>query len=199
MSRVVTYYYSHASPWSYLGHSRLGEIAARHGATVDRVPITLSAIFPKTGGQPLGKRAPERQAYRLVELRRWRQRLGIPLNVEPQHFPTDDRPSARLALIAKAHGHDIAELSLAVMRACWFEERDIADAATLVAIADACGLDGRALLDEAQGNAGELRLDAACQAALDDGCFGSPWYVVDGEPFWGQDRLDMVEEALRQS
>lgn len=193
---TVTYYYTHVSPWSYLGHARLGEIAARHGASVDYVPITLSAIFPRTGGLPLPKRAPERQAYRLVELRRWPQRLGVPLNVEPKHFPTDDRPAARLALTAKARGHDIAELSLALMRACWAEERDIADVATLVAIADACGLDGRALLEEAQSDAAQRRLDEACERALADGCFGAPWYVVDGEPFWGQDRLDMVEDAL---
>lgn len=196
MSRVIRYYYTHISPWSYLGHARLGEIAARHGAVIDYVPVTLSAIFPHTGGQPLAKRAPERQAYRLVELRRWAPRLGLPLNVEPRHFPTDDRPSARLALTTKAHGHDIAALSLALMRACWVEERDIADPATLVAIANACGLEGQALLDEAEGEAGQQRLDAACQAALADGCFGTPWYMVDDEPFWGQDRLEMVEEAL---
>lgn len=193
---TITYYYTHVSPWSYLGHARLGEIAARHGATVDYVPLTLSAIFPRTGGLPLAKRAPERQAYRLVELKRWPQRLGIPLNVEPKHFPTDDRPAARLALTAKARGHDIAELSLALMRACWVEERDIADAATLVAIADACGLDGRGLLEEAGTEAGQQRLDEACERALADGCFGAPWYVVDGEPFWGQDRLDLIEAAL---
>ncbi|MDI5932806.1 2-hydroxychromene-2-carboxylate isomerase [Halomonas kalidii] len=193
---TITYYYTHVSPWSYLGHARLGEIAARHGASVDYVPLTLSAIFPRTGGLPLAKRAPERQAYRLVELKRWPQRLGVPLNVEPKHFPTDDRPAARLALTAKARGHDIAELSLALMRACWAEERDIADAATLVAIADACGLEGRALLEEAESGAGQQRLDAACQAALADGCFGAPWYVVDGEPFWGQDRLELVEKRL---
>ncbi|WP_163574100.1 2-hydroxychromene-2-carboxylate isomerase [Halomonas faecis] len=196
MSTAVRYYYTHVSPWSYLGHARLGEIAARHGANVDYVPITLSAIFPKTGGVPLPQRSPERQAYRLVELRRWAPRLGVPLNAEPRHFPTDDRPAARLALTAKAHGHDIAALSLALMRACWAEERDIAAPGTLIEIATACGLDGQRLFEEAEGDAGQQRLDDACQAALDDGCFGAPWYVVDGEPFWGQDRLDMVEEAL---
>ncbi|MFY0989789.1 2-hydroxychromene-2-carboxylate isomerase [Halomonas sp. C05BenzN] len=196
MARHITYYYTHISPWSFLGHARLGELAARHGASVDHVPITLGAIFPKTGGLPLPKRAPERQDYRMVELKRWPQLLGIPLNREPKHFPTDDRPSARLALTAKAEGHDIAGLSLAMMRACWAEERDIADLATLREIADACGLDGRALLERSESDQGQRHLDAACQAALQDGCFGAPWYIVDGEPFWGQDRLDMLEDAL---
>jgi len=196
MPTTIRYYYTHVSPWSYLGHARLGEIAARHGASVDYVPITLGAIFPRTGGLPLAKRAPERQAYRMAELSRWPQRLGIPLNREPAHFPTDDRPAARLALAAKARGHDIAELSLALMRACWAEERDIADPATLREVADACGLDGSALLEEAESEAGQRRLEEACRAALDDGCFGAPWYLLDGEPFWGQDRLELLEEAL---
>ena len=196
MPIVIRYYYTHISPWSYLGHARLGEIAARHGASVDYVPITLGAIFPRTGGLPLAKRAPERQAYRMAELRRWPDRLGLPLNVEPRHFPTDDRPSARLALAAKARGHAIAELSLALMRACWAEERNIADPETLREIAEACGLDGTALLEDADSEAGRQRLDQACQEALADGCFGAPWYSVDGEPFWGQDRLELLEEAL---
>jgi 2-hydroxychromene-2-carboxylate isomerase len=196
MPKPITYYLSLVSPWTYMGHARLGEIAARHGATVDYVPITISAIFPRTGGVPLPKRSPERQAYRLIELRRWQRLLGVPLNVEPKHFPTDDRPAARLALTAKAHGHDIAELTLAIPRACWAEEQDVADLATLEEIANACGLDGRSLLKEAESEIGQQRLDGACEQAIAAGCFGVPWYDVDGEPFWGQDRLEMVELKL---
>ncbi|MCE8017691.1 2-hydroxychromene-2-carboxylate isomerase [Halomonas sp. MCCC 1A17488] len=196
MPKRISYYFSPVSPWSYLGHARLGEIAARQGATIDYVPVTVSAVFPRTGGLPLPKRAPERQAYRLVELRRWPRLLGIPLNVEPKYFPADDRPAARLALTAKARGHDIAALSLAVLRACWAEERDIADLDTLEAIADACGLDGRALLEESETEPGQQRLDEACEQAIAAGCFGVPWYDVEGEPFWGQDRLELVEKKL---
>ncbi|MGQ4879346.1 2-hydroxychromene-2-carboxylate isomerase [Billgrantia sp. LNSP4103-1] len=196
MPKHITYYCSLVSPWTYLGHARLGEIAARHGATVDYVPITVSEVFPRTGGLPLPKRAPERQAYRLVELKRWPKLLGVPLNVAPRHFPTDDRPAARLALTAKAKGHDIAELTLAILRACWVEDRDIADLATLGEIADACGLDGQALLQEAETSPGQQRLDEACERAIAAGCFGVPWYDVDGEPFWGQDRLEMLEKTL---
>ncbi|MGY6564981.1 2-hydroxychromene-2-carboxylate isomerase [Halomonas sp. KM-1] len=195
MSQTITYYLSLVSPWTYLGHERLGEIATHHGATIDYVPVSVSGIFPRTGGLPLPKRAPERQAYRLVELKRWQQVLGVPLNVEPKHFPTDDRPAARLALTAKAQGHDIAELTLAILRACWAEERDIADLATLREIANACGLDGQELLDESE-TQGQQRLDAACEQAIAAGCFGVPWYDVEGEPFWGQDRLALVEKKL---
>ncbi|MCE9681059.1 2-hydroxychromene-2-carboxylate isomerase [Halomonas alkalisoli] len=196
MHKRITYYFSQVSPWTYLGHARLAEIAARHGATIDYVPITLSAVFPRTGGLPLPKRAPERQAYRMAELKRWPQQLGIPLNRQPKHFPTDDRPAARLALTAKAQGHEIADLTLAILKACWAEERDVADLDTLREIADACGLDGQALLEESESDVGQRRLDEACERAVSAGCFGSPWYDIDGEPFWGQDRLELVEKKL---
>lgn len=199
MPITIRYYYTHISPWSFLGHARLGEIATCHGANIEYVPITLGAIFPKTGGVSLPNRSPERQAYRMAELRRWAQRLDIALNLEPAHFPTDDCPAARLALAAKAQGHDIAGLSLSLMRACWVEERDIAAHGTLREIAATFGLDGAALIEDAESEAGQLRLGEACQAALADGCFGAPWYLLDGKPFWGQDRLELLEEALTNS
>ncbi|PAU78588.1 2-hydroxychromene-2-carboxylate isomerase [Halomonas salipaludis] len=196
MSMHITYYFSQVSPWSYLGHAKIGEIASRYDATIDYVPVTLSAVFPRTGGLPLPKRAPERQAYRMAELKRWPQLRGVPLNVEPRHFPTDDRPAARLVLTAKAQGHDIAQLSLAILRACWHEERDVGDLATLGEIATAFGLDGPALLEASEAETGQKRLDDACEQAITAGCFGAPWYDVDGEPFWGQDRLELVEKKL---
>lgn len=196
MNDQLTYYYTHISPWSYLGHARLGAIAASHGIKVNYVPVTLGEIFPRTGGLPLAKRTLERQAYRMAELRRWPQRLDIALNLEPVYFPTDDRPAARLALTAKAQGYDIAELSLALMRACWAEDRDIAAPRTLQQVAETCGLEGAALVEEAESEEGQRLLEEACQAALADGCFGAPWYILDGEPFWGQDRLELLEEAM---
>lgn len=196
MTKVITYYYSHVSPWSYLGHQRLADIATRHGATIDYVPVSVALIFPKTGGVPLPKRAPERQAYRMVELKRWHSLLGVPLNPEPKYFPADDRPAARMALTAKAQGENIAEFSQSVLRACWAEDRNVGDAATLIEIANAVGLDGQKLLNEAGSHQAEQRLEEACEQAMADGCFGMPWYVVDGQPFWGQDRLDLLEKVL---
>ncbi len=196
MPKTVHYYYSHISPWSYLAHERLADIAGRHGADVDYVPVSTREIFARTGGVPLAQRPPARRAYRMAELRRWPGILGIPLTLEPRYFPVDDQPASRLALAAKAAGHSIAGLSLALMRACWVEDRDIADADTLAAIADACGFDGKALLADAMGEGGGARLDQACEQALADGCFGVPWFSYRGEPFWGQDRLDLVDRAL---
>ncbi|MCC5812186.1 MAG: 2-hydroxychromene-2-carboxylate isomerase [Ectothiorhodospiraceae bacterium] len=196
MPDTITYYYSHISPWSYLGHERLAEMARRHGVEIDYVPVSTRLIFPKTGGVPLAQRPPARQAYRMAELRRWPKVLGVPLTLEPKYFPADDQPASRLALAAKAAGHSIAGLSLDLMRACWVEDRDIADPETLVAVAGAAGLDGRALLADAGGEQGQLRLEQSCEQALADGCFGVPWYSYRGEPFWGQDRLDLLDRTL---
>jgi 2-hydroxychromene-2-carboxylate isomerase len=197
MSREITYFYSHVSPWSYMGHQRLRAIADAAGAKIHYRPVSVAGIFPKTGGIPLPKRAPERRAYRMLELKRWSAFLDIPLNPEPTHFPMDDRPAMRLALAAQETGAEIADLSFAIMRGCWVEDRNTGDWDTLRAIADDSGLEGATLVARAQSDEIAERGDAACDAAVKAGCFGLPWYDLDGEGYWGQDRLDLLEHALR--
>jgi 2-hydroxychromene-2-carboxylate isomerase len=197
MAGAVTVYYSLASPWTYLGWARFREIAALAGADVLHRPIDMRPVFQASGGLPLAQRPRQRQAYRLMELRRWRERLGLPLNLEPRHFPTDERPAARMVIAHGRRGGDVSRLSEAFLRAVWTEERDIADPATLRSIAAENGADGEALvgiIDDDQVTA-EYRANA--QAAIDAGVFGVPTYVIGGELFWGQDRLDFVERALR--
>lgn len=197
MSKTIDYFYSHVSPWTLLGHDRLTALAERTGAVIVHHPVTVSEIFPKTGGLPLAKRPPERRAYRMLELRRWSNHLGIPLNLEPRFFPADDRPSQAFALAAMNAGADVHALSGALLRAVWQQERDIADWDTLAAIGLKQGLDGPALVADAQSEAIARRAQAECDAALAAGCFGVPWYSVGGEGFWGQDRLDLLEASLR--
>jgi len=196
--KTIEYYFSPQSPWSYLGHERLLAIAARHGAQVDPRPIALSkVIFPNSGGVPLPQRAPQRQAYRLVELKRWSDYLGLPLNLHPKYFPVaDDEPATLMiaAAINQAGKGQALGLMLAIYKAVWVEEKNIADADTLIAIADECGLDGRALYD-AQDDARAL-VDKNTKIAMERQVFGAPWYVYDGESFWGQDRLVFLDRAL---
>ncbi|MEQ8440336.1 MAG: 2-hydroxychromene-2-carboxylate isomerase [Alphaproteobacteria bacterium] len=196
MSGTIDYYYSHVSPYSFLGHAQLKAVAERTGASVNYRPISVAEIFPKTGGVPVDKRPPERRAYRMVELKRWSAHLNIPMNFEPKHFPVSDKPALHLALAAARHGADIHALSGAIMKAAWQEERDISDWETLKDIANTLGLDGTALADEAQTPDIEALGLSNCEQALKSGCFGVPWFVVGGEPFWGQDRLDMLEQKL---
>ena len=199
MARVVDYYFAVVSPWSYLGHDRFVALAARHGATIGVKPIDLSRVFPVSGGLPLPKRAPQRQAYRLVELRRWRDHLGIPLNLQPKFAASGGDLAARWVLAA-AEGAAAAALDLAgaIMRARWAEERDIADEATLAAIAAALGQDGSGLAARAAAPDIQARYDACTQEAIDRQVFGVPTYVYRDEPFWGQDRLDFLDRALAQ-
>jgi 2-hydroxychromene-2-carboxylate isomerase len=199
MTRVVDYYFAVVSPWSYLGHDRFVALAARHGATIGVKPIDLSRVFPVSGGLPLPKRAPQRQAYRLVELRRWRDHLGIPLNLQPKFAASGGDLAARW-ILAAAEGGAAAALDLAgaIMRARWAEERDIADEATLAAIAAALGQDGSGLAARAAAPDIQARYDACTQEAIDRQVFGVPTYVYRDEPFWGQDRLDFLDRALAQ-
>jgi 2-hydroxychromene-2-carboxylate isomerase len=194
--KKIQYYFSSKSPWTYLGHERMLEMARRHGALVEPRPMELAKVFPLSGGLPLDKRPRQRQAYRLTELKRWSQHLGIALNVQPRFFPVDETDASKM-IATVAQGGDVdgaLKLAGALLRAVWAEERNIADAATLIQVADDCGLDGAAL--HAGREAGAAPYERWTNDAIELQVFGAPWYVYHGESFWGQDRLDFLERAL---
>jgi carboxymethylenebutenolidase len=198
MGRTVDYYFAPQSPWAYLGHQRLADIVQRTGATVRVMPIDLGGkVFPISGGLPLGQRAPQRQAYRLVELQRFSQHLKVPLNLKPRFFPVGGDDAARLIIAADlAHGPQVAmKIAGAILAACWAQERNMADDKVLAELLAEQGLPD-ALMHASHSQAVQERYEADTQAAIDAGVFGAPSYVVDGEIFWGQDRLDFVERAL---
>ena len=197
MSRVVDYYFSAPSPWTYLGHERLVSLLAAHRREVRVLPVDFGRVFAVSGGLPLPKRAPQRQAYRLVELRRFAEHLGMALNPEPKYFPVDATPSSLLiTLVAHTDGMAAAmRLSGAVFAACWREERDMANDGTLAELLDETDLPTERLA-QSKGAETQARYDAHTQAAIDAGVFGAPTYVVDGEMFWGQDRLDFLQRKL---
>jgi len=198
MGRTVDYYLSPMSPWTYLGHARFAEMAKRHGAAINVKPVDYSKVFPVSGGLPLGKRAPQRQAYRLVELKRFRDHLKVPLNLQPQFFPVASDLAAQFIIAAgRAGGSDAAmRLALAELRSCWAEERNIGDADTLGALCKEQGLDAAALAAAAQSDAVKAEYESNTQEAIARNVFGAPSYVIDGEIFWGQDRLEFVERAF---
>jgi 2-hydroxychromene-2-carboxylate isomerase len=198
MGHTVDYYFAPQSPWAYLGHQRLAEIAARTGATVRVMPIDLGGkVFPISGGLPLGQRAPQRQAYRLVELQRFSEHLNAPLNLKPKYFPVGGDDAARLIIAADlAQGSAVAmQIAGAVLAACWAQERNIADDKVLAELLTEQGLPA-AVLEQSHSQAAHERYEAYTQQAIEAGVFGAPSYVVEGEIFWGQDRLDFVERAL---
>lgn len=196
--KAIDYYLSPMSPWTYLGHARLADIARRHGATINVKPADFGRIFPASGGLPLPKRAPQRQAYRLVELKRWRDHLGVPLTIEPKYFPYDSNLASRLVIAADTRGTGAAmRLAGAILKACWAEERDMGDEAELFKVVTEQGLEPRWLIAAAKSDAGQIRYDELTREAIDLQVFGAPTYVYNGELFWGQDRLEFLERALQ--
>ena len=198
MSKTIDYYFAPQSPWTYLGHQRLLQIAKAAGATVRVMPMDLGKVFPVSGGLPLGKRAPQRQTYRLVELERFSKALKLPLNLHPKFFPVAGDPAAKIIIAVDMHHGTDAALAItgAVLAAVWHEERDIADASTLAALLSEHQLDAACL---ALSNTPEVlaRYDSYTQSAMDAQVFGAPTYLIDGEMFWGQDRLDFVTQKLK--
>jgi 2-hydroxychromene-2-carboxylate isomerase len=197
MAHVIDYYFATISPFAFLGHDRFVAMAGKHGATIAVKPINLGDVFPVSGGLPLSKRAPQRQAYRLAELRRWSQSLGMPINIQPKFFPVNGDLAAYWILAALESGTTQAlALAGAVGRAIWVEERNIADEPTMQAIAGDCGLAVAALKARSQAPDIAAKYVALTQEAIAAGVFGAPTYVVDGELFWGQDRLDFLDRKL---
>lgn len=195
-------FYSLSSPWAYLGGPRLQDIVRRHRARLVLKPFDFQEVVPKTGGVPIRTRPQPRRDYHAVELARWRDYLGLPLNVTPRHYPMENpapnwnKHAGWTVIAAQAAGLDAFPLSHAILRALWAEERDIADPAVRRAIADEAGYDGAALV-AAEGDAAvqaTYRRNGEEAEAL--GVFGSPTLVLDGELFWGQDRLGFLDRAL---
>ena len=201
MSRVIEYYYALASPWSYLGNEFLREIADRHDAKIDPIIIDYDHMFAASGTIPLPQRPALRKAYRLVELKRWSERRGVALNAQPAHYQgeveePDELLGALMVTAAKAAGADSLCLGHAIARALWAEERYPFTPEALVNIATAEGMDGTTLLRAAESEETRQLYQQQTERSIARGVFGMPFYIYDDEPFWGQDRLELLEAAL---
>ena len=198
MSKVVDYYMTPVSPWTYLGHDRFRAVCARNGAQVHLRVMDLGKVFPVSGGVALKDRPPQRRAYRLMELKRWRDFLGMPLTIEPKYFPVPaEAPATTVLAVLERHGTDAAlDVAGDLLRAVWAEERNIGDAETLAGVLTGRGLDAAGLLAHARSAEVAARYVQHSQEAIARGVFGSPTYVYQDELFWGQDRLDFLERAL---
>lgn len=191
----IDYFFVTVSPWAYLAGTRLEEIAARHGASITYKPVDMGRVFTATGGLPLNQRSEARQAYRMQELRRATAKTGLPLVIEPAHFPTNPAPSSYAIIAAQNAGGDVGRLVQLVLEACWSKDRDIAQDDVIKDCLTAAGFDA-ALADSGMLE-GALTYEKNTEEAIASGAFGSPFYIVDGqERFWGQDRLDDLDLFL---
>jgi carboxymethylenebutenolidase len=194
----VDYYASLNSPWTHLGAARIEAMTARHGATLRIWPVDFGAIFAQSGGLPLPKRAPQRQAYRLMELARWRDHLGIPIHIKPAFFPANELQAACCTIALRETMGDAPAIRLAhrVLKALWEEEKNPGDPIVLQALIAEIGLDPAAVTALGAEPRWAERRAADSAAALERGVFGAPSFVIGDEIFWGQDRLDFVERRL---
>jgi len=171
-------------------------VAARHGARITYKPFDIMALFARTGGLPPRERHPSRQAYRLQDMPRTARKLGMAFNVQPAHWPANAAPSGYAIIAAQAAGGgDLAALTHSVLRACWAEDRDIAEDAVIRDCLSAAGFDpalaDRGLLNGAETYARNL------EEAVAAGVFGAPSYVTqEGQVFWGQDRIEDLDLHL---
>ena len=196
----VDYFFSVASPWTFLGSQRFIDMVQRTGATVRVRPMDFSRVIAAAGGLPYQQRPVQRASYRQDDLARWRRRLDIPLKLEPAFYPVDRTPASLAVIAARAIGqHAALTLSHAILRAIWQEDLDISSWVLLENLANASGLDGAALINTARTPeiAEAFRQDT--ESAISARVFGAPTWVVDGERFWGQDRLNFLEELLQRT
>ena len=197
MARQIDYYFSTQSPWAYIGHAMFEDLARANDLKVNYRPVTLVDLFSETGGLPLAKRHPARQRYRLLELQRWRDKRGLQFHLKPQHWPFNARLVDGTVIAAMEAGHNPEPFLRRAYKGVWEQQIDLGNAATITKLADEAGLPGvklvsRAATDEIGAAYDKNRLDA-----IDAGVFGSPAWVLDGEVFWGQDRIELLSDALK--
>jgi len=196
MPHQIDYYFTLLSPWTYLGHGAFIELAKRHDLTVRYRPTPLRSVFDETGGLPLPKRHPVRQRYRVLELQRWRAKRGLPLTLFPKFFPYDVSLADRIVLAVIARGEDPAGFVGEVLADVWAREQNMSQPELILAAAERVGLDTAGLVEAAESEATSQAYRAAIAEAVEAGVFGAPSYVLDGEIYWGQDRLDLLADAL---
>ena len=197
MPRQVDYYFSFSSPWAYIGHKAFRDVVDAYGLTVNHKPVILVDLFSETGGLPLIKRHPVRQRYRMVELQRWRDKRGLNFHFQPRHVPLNARLADGVVIAAVELGLDPDPFLRRAFPAVWEDELNLADPATVAKLANDTGLPGEKLVERS----GSEEISAAYgqnrQDAIAADVFGSPVYVLDGEVFWGQDRIELLADALK--
>ncbi|MCV6598529.1 MAG: 2-hydroxychromene-2-carboxylate isomerase [Mangrovicoccus sp.] len=191
----IDYYFSTISPFTYLAQDRLEQIAARHQAEIAYKPLDITTLFTRTGGQPLPQRHESRKAYRLQELRRGAKRAGVALNMPAAHWPTNAAPSAYAIIAAsRAGGGDLGALVQAILKACFADEKDVADDKVIRDCLAQTGFDpalaDKGMLASAEAYGNNL------EEAVSRGVFGAPFYIVGEEKFWGHDRLETLDWHL---
>ncbi len=191
----IEYYFSVLSPFTYLAGDRLEHIAGRRKAVIVYKPFDIIEVFGRTGGVPPKDRHASRQAYRLQDLSRTARLNRMPINLAPAHWPTDPQPgSCAIINAAGSREGDLAQLVRCLLRSCWADELDIADAEVVRDCLIEAGFPPDLGKDSSGPALAEYR--ANTEEAVARSVFGAPSYVVGSEVFWGQDRLAHLDAWL---
>jgi 2-hydroxychromene-2-carboxylate isomerase len=196
---VVEYFYSLLSDWAYMGGERFEALARRLRFRVNYRPMKLAKLYANTGGIVLQKRSKQRQDYRVVELERWCDHLGIPITLHPRFYPTDDTLASCTIIAAASAGLDAGRLTNLFHRAIWVEEQNISDERTIERIIAAIHVDPEDLIRAARAPAVLETLERNTEEAATRGVFGSPFYCFGDDIFWGQDRLDFLDASISRA
>ncbi len=197
MPREVDYYFSLSSPWAYIGHKVFRDLVEAFDLKVNHKPVALVDLFSETGGLPLVKRHPVRQRYRLVELQRWRDKRGLSFHLQPKFSPFNARLVDGVVIAAIGAGFDPDPFLRRAFPAVWEDELNLADPAVVAKIADDAGLPGEKLVERSGTEEISAAYEQNRQDAIAADVVGSPVYVLDGEVFWGQDRIELLADALK--
>jgi len=197
MPRQIDYYFSLQSPWAYIGHKLFRQVVSTYDVAVNHKPVVLVDLFSETGGLPLLKRHPVRQRYRMVELQRWRDKRGLNFHLQPANWPFNARLADGLVIAAVEAGLDPDPFLRRAFAAVWEDQLNLADPATLIKLTDDSALPGKQLVERSATDEIGKIYEQNRQDALSADVFGSPAYVLDGEVFWGQDRLELLVDALK--
>ena len=191
----VDYYYTLMSPWAYFGATRLYELQNKYEFKINHYPLDILKLFSLSGGEPLAKRANQRKSYRMMELKRWQKKLNLPINFVPKYFPPSDVSNASCIILSIKDPKIQNDISFSLLEYVWVKEKDIGEQSVLIEVCEKLNLNSEDMLQQALANK-NLYHSLAHQAASKN-IFGSPSYVLNEEVFWGQDRLDFLEEAVR--
>ena len=194
--RKIDFYFSFISLYTYIGYEAFQALVQKYDLEVTYKPIDLHAIFTAGGGLPVSKRPPQRQAYRFVEMQRWAIARNIPLVLKPKHHPSNPEIGHRMLLAAMSNGEDIRQFVGNALKILWVDDLNIEDPQVMVAAANRSDLDGHALLEQSKDPSIQLQIDRLTQEGVDRQVFGTPFFFYEDEPFWGQDRLNMLEELI---
>ena len=197
MNPIIDYYFTVSSPWAYLGHARLREIAKCYDASLRYKPVNILELFSRTGGILLKDRSKERQYYRLLELNRWSAHLKINLKIHPKFLHTSDHLENKIVIALTKMKIDPGPLVMDFSRAIWMEDKNISDRKTLQTLINKQGIDGESLIASAE-NETTAAFISYTEEAIDRGVFGLPSYLTKWDLFWGQDRLDFLDLSLTE-